>query len=130
MKKLNKILLIDDDELVNYIHQQLLILLNASDNIEIAINGKEALKVFQYENNEIPELVFLEIDMPIMNGFEFLEEIHNNHKHILEKTKFIILTKSLDILDLYKAKDYKIYGYLNKPLGKEIIYDILESFDK
>lgn len=131
MKKLNKILLVDDDELFNYIHQEILKKLNIAEKIEIAVNGKEALKYFEgVDKEQYPEIVLLDIDMPIMNGFEFLDEISTKYKNVFEKTRVIMLTSSFNQRDINRANEYKVSGYLNKPLSVEPFQEILKNINK
>lgn len=125
IRKIKSILLIDDDELFNFIHLTLLKNFKNVEKIEIAVNGKDALKFFQEKYFEIPEIVFIDIDMPNMNGFEFLQEIHKNHKYVFETTKFYMLTSSDNLSDINKAKEFNLSGYLIKPLTKEHLKEIL-----
>lgn len=129
MKKLIKILLVDDDELFNYIHLEILKKLKLAEKVEIAVNGKEALNFFKGENKEsFPEIVLLDIDMPIMNGFEFLHELSTNYEDAFNKTQIIMLTSSISQRDIDKAKEYKVSGYLNKPLNVDTFQETLKKF--
>ena len=79
-KKLNCILLVDDDKATNFLHKKIIGNNDVSENILVALNGKEAMIIIcnalidNDKNNTLPELVFLDINMPIMNGWEFMEE--------------------------------------------------------
>ena len=76
-KKLNCILLIDDDSDDNEYHEIILRKLAITEKIDIAINGVEAIKYLKTKDRVPPELIFLDINMPKMNGWEFLEEYKN-----------------------------------------------------
>lgn len=126
MRKLKKIFLIDDDETSNFLNNILLNQMNIVEKIEISKNGKEALKkVKSSQDLDWPEVILLDINMPVMDGFEFLEEFSKINKSS-GKTKVIILTSSDSKRDLEKAKNYKIAGYLNKPLTKEKLENIFK----
>ena len=77
-KKLNCILLVDDDPDDNFYHQIIINEMNIVNHIDIAINGIEAITYLKKENQIPPEIIFLDINMPKMNGWEFLEQ----YKHL------------------------------------------------
>ncbi len=126
-KKINSILLIDDDEDDNYFHQLILSEMNVTDNIQIAKNGVEALEILKkYETP--PELIFLDINMPKMNGWEFLEEyakLPSDHK---AKAIVAMLTTSQNPADKTKAKDYSIESFYSKPLTPGMLTEILNNY--
>jgi len=86
---MNKILLIDDDVPTNFYNQY--ILKKHSNNCEIIVktNGSEALEYLK--KAALPHLIFLDINMPVMNGFEFLEEAKRCFKGKWEQTKIFIM---------------------------------------
>jgi len=120
---MQSILLVDDDSLTCFLEEDLLKEMNLAEHIYIARNGKEALS-FITENcgkaadGKCPDLVLLDIFMPVMDGFEFLEEFKklNNPNH---HTRIIILTSSNDERDIEKANRYHVLGYICKPLTKD-----------
>jgi len=116
MKNLNYILLVDDDKIANHYHK-LLIKRNLNENIPVkeAYDGKEALEFIS--QNELPYLIFLDINMPGMNGFEFLDSFKSFPNK--EKAKIVMLTSSLNDKDKEKAYSYKeVDMFVNKPLHK------------
>lgn len=128
MNKINSILLVDDDQINNYINKRIIAKLNITDHISIASNGEEAIEhihKFCSHNGDCPELIFLDINMPVMNGFEFLNEF--THLNLNNKTdvKIIVLTTSTNPGDLTKLKDYDIKGFLNKPLTEKKIIEAI-----
>ena len=87
-KKLECILLIDDDDEDNFYHKIVIERMNITKRIEVAYNGLEALEFLQKESQIIPELIFLDINMPKMNGWEFLEK---------DSSFFVVCSKRLFI---------------------------------
>jgi CheY-like chemotaxis protein len=137
MDKLKNILLVDDDEITNYINSDLLRTLDISENISIAANGKEALDYLNKahsgeEGYIIPELIFLDINMPVMNGFQFLEEYY----YLVGQQKFTtivtMLTTSLIKEEVSRALSMVnlVKGYIEKPLTAEVVMEVYKKYVK
>jgi CheY-like chemotaxis protein len=135
MKKLEKILLIDDDEIANFYNQLIIEEMQIANNIVVKTNGAEALRFLedqcflgdQSSNEMCPEIIFLDVNMPVMNGLEFLEELNRkNHNHI-SSTCVVMLTSSNNTRDLEAAQKLGIRAYLNKPLTEEKIALLLNG---
>lgn len=131
-QKLNSILLIDDDHATNFIHQFAIKKTRCTENIIVVENGLEALEYLQsIENKHSPQpnIIFLDINMPIMNGWQFLEEYQKLNINKPGNIVLIMLTTSLNPDDLMKAKTFPaINGYRHKPLTADMIEGIIEEF--
>lgn len=129
MTKLHTILLIDDDKATNFIHKFVLEKENCAENIVCIENGPEALTYLKTKidgNFPHPELIFLDINMPGMNGWEFLEEYEKIDQTQKAKKIVVMLTTSTDPFDKKKAEDIKhISAFQSKPLTAEKIHEIL-----
>lgn len=128
-KKLNCILLVDDDHEDCFFHQLVINKMDMTDSIQIAQNGLEALEFLKKEGQVIPELIFLDINMPKMNGWEFLDE----YKHLdpLQKARITILmlTTSANPADLRRAQEMEdVTGYKTKPLSVEMLTEIIDNY--
>ncbi|MEM7484416.1 MAG: response regulator [Bacteroidota bacterium] len=117
-----KVFLIDDDYIFRTAADILIKVSEITDEIIPYENGLEAydaLIALKDKPEEFPELVLLDINMPVMNGWEFLEELKENPSLINERTHIYILTSSIAPEDVILSKKYEfIKGYITKPLTK------------
>jgi CheY-like chemotaxis protein len=126
-KKIRSILLVDDDEITN-IYNKLVIQKNYSVNEIIeAKNGLEAItfikKLQQEERGSLPDIIFLDLNMPILNGWDFIEE-YTSLK--VKRSKIFILTSSPNPDDEDRARKYSVVsGYYTKPLTNTYLNQIL-----
>lgn len=126
MKRVDSVLLVDDDPICNFISSTLLRHLHVAKDIHTASNGKEALR-FLKENAAIktvtvfPEIIFLDLNMPVMDGFDFLEQLNKTMPAYANVSKIYILTSSESPLDIDRCRYYDIAGYISKPLNEEKI---------
>ncbi len=127
-KKLNCVLLVDDSDADNEFHQIIIERQGITENIRIAENGLKALEYLKDEAQLKPDLIFLDINMPRMNGWEFLE----NYKHLNVTHKQIIivmLTTSANPADIERAqKIAEVNGFKVKPLTAEMLDEIMETY--
>lgn len=131
-KKLNCILLIDDDRATNYLNEMIIKKLDCTNSIVVAQSAIEALDYLSSinENGELfPELIFLDINMPAINGWEFLKEFKVKFGDKKDKMKIVMLTTSVNPNDREKASTLSEISYfMNKPLGVNDVQDILKKF--
>lgn len=127
--KLECILLIDDDEATNYLHKMIIDKSDCTKECVVAENGLEALELLQAKKNPLkPDLIFLDINMPKMDGWEFLIEYKNIYK-IPNSTILIMLSTSIHSNDKKKAESIEeINGFVNKPLSKETIQEVMRTY--
>lgn len=135
-KKLNCVLLIDDDLGTNFINQIFIKKANITDNIQTVLNGKEAIDFItnkgKYEKvGNIfaqPMLTLLDINMPVMDGWEFLEAYKNLEVYQKGQIVIVMLTTSLNLDDKKRAENISdVSGFKNKPLTLQIIEDIMQK---
>lgn len=127
MKKLKSVLLVDDDSTSNFMAQLLLEDLNIAEQISTTLNGQEALDYIQIHcaAGNCPNLILLDINMPVMNGFEFLE--YFRRLPVSSQIQVVMLTSSVYHKDLEKAKSYQINYYVSKPLTTEKLKEIFSD---
>lgn len=129
-KKVNCTLLVDDDEITNFLNKRLINKLQISDEVRVVINGAEAIKFIEEqskEGKECPELILLDINMPVMNGFEFLTAYDTLKFDNKENVKVIMLSTSSNPSDLEKLQQHKVSGFINKPLTEKNLMEAVEA---
>jgi|SRR6185437_9708038 len=128
MKRINCVLLVDDDNINNFINERLLKKLNITNHVKVAMNGEEALDFLKNNNENLhPELILLDINMPVMDGFEFLQEYKKLTPNGHTQPYIIMLTTSTNPNDVDKVKKSDITGYINKPLTESKIMEIVQK---
>ena len=133
MNKLTTTLLVDDDETTNFVNQMLLEDMGVTEDVLVANNGQEALELVRQRCQEglCPELILLDINMPVMNGFEFLEEYEQLSFPNKQSVVVVMLTTSLNPQDMDRLRDLPNEGFLNKPLNEKVLKELLRKhFDK
>jgi CheY-like chemotaxis protein len=126
-RKMN-VLLVDDDRIYNFLNEHTVKAIGLANHIYVALNGREALEMFsKYLKGliEFPELILLDLNMPIMNGFEFIEAFEKLNLPNKDKIKIIVVTSSEDPKDLQRAKNLGMKHYLNKPITPDALRTIV-----
>ncbi len=131
MVKIDRILLIDDDNISNFLNVRLIKKLKLSSEVKIANNGQEALvylKEVKSEKVPSPSLIFLDINMPVMNGLDFINSFKNTrawHK----KTVIIVLSSSENRSDIDILKESNLISdFLVKPLTEEKMQEVANKY--
>lgn len=129
---LNKVLLIDDSEAINYIHNYILKELGIVQEIIIRENGADALAYLLdliASNTPLPELIFIDINMPKMNAWEFFEAYQKIDLDIRRQSHVILMTSSIDPADMAKAQDIPdIEAIKDKPFDETVLKELLTRF--
>jgi CheY-like chemotaxis protein len=128
MTKLKRVLLVDDDPVSIFLLKGMLEKLQVTESIHTAKNGEQALKLIAELINaqeHCPELIFLDINMPVMNGFEFMELF--NHLDLKDSVNIVVLTSSQDERDIKRMNDLGIKKIIPKPLNKTEVMEIVDD---
>ena len=123
---LETILCIDDDPITLMLCKMVITKALFSNEIATAKNGEEALKYYDSLKTtstiKKPQLIFLDLNMPVMNGWEFLDSFVTAEYSEYHDTKVIILSSTIDPQDLEKSKKYPmVIDFLSKPISKEML---------
>jgi CheY-like chemotaxis protein len=132
-RKLSSILLIEDDEVTNYINRTVIERMDCAAHVHVAWNGTDALEYLkacrQTAGSVQPELILLDINMPGLNGWEFLEEYNKLETAEKGQVVVVMLTTSLNPEDKRRADDNPaINGLKNKPLTAALMEEILTQY--
>lgn len=136
MKNINCILLVDDDESDNFFHTLTIKEAEFCNQIKVVTDGRFALdyilNAVNPENHAAypkPDIIFLDINMPRMSGFDFLDEYVQLDETFTSDILIIMLTTSLNPYDMERAMKYKVVkDYRNKPLTPEMLQEIREKY--
>lgn len=129
---IKKILCVDDDPITLMLYKMVIAKATLAETVIVAKNGQEALEYYESkkteEENEYPELIFLDLNMPIMGGWEFLDNFtEKRFSPINDKTKIIVLSSTIDPKDIEKVKNYPIIiDFISKPVTKEMLEKLKE----
>ncbi|MCG8372167.1 MAG: response regulator [Balneolales bacterium] len=136
MKVFNLILLVDDSEEDNFFHRRVLLKANVTKHIVECIDGEDAILYLKKEGKysdwnktyHIPDIIFLDINMPKVDGFEFLEAYKALPAEIKEGLIIVMISTSQNPKDQEKAKSYnEVADFITKPLDEEQIKKIIEQ---
>lgn len=136
MEKIRNVLLIDDDTISSWLNQAMLERTALVEHIESISDGKSAIEFLQQccsnpsdVTTSYPDLIFLDLDMPVVNGFDVLDALQKSENSAwLIRDRVIVLTTSINNKDLERANTYHIHDYLIKPLTETKIKGVLERF--
>lgn len=128
MSQLKKILLVDDDEAFNFLNRIAIKDYDVNCQVDETMDGKAALDYLE-KTKQCPDVILLDVNMPVMDGFEFLEHFEKQNK-CNNFSKIFILTSSLRDEDRMKSLNNKaVKGYFDKPLTTAHIKKILADFE-
>jgi CheY-like chemotaxis protein len=129
-KKLKCVLLVDDDGTTNFINYRIIYKLNIAEKIHTEINGEKALNFLQFysenNHNNCPELIILDLKMPVLDGFGVLEYLQIKKFANKDRVKIIVLTTSMYAEDLQILKRFNV-EYISKPLTERKFLNLLEN---
>jgi CheY-like chemotaxis protein len=127
MRSKKPILLVEDDSIDVMTVKRALKEINVANKLVTAANGEEALAYLRDEKNEKPCIMLLDLNMPKMNGLEFLSEIKKDE--VLKKIPAIILTTSKEDHDRLKSFSLSAAGYMIKPVDFRQFVDVMRAIN-
>jgi CheY-like chemotaxis protein len=127
------ILIIDDDEINNFIAAKLINKIPPLAIVNTCLNGQEGIDYVKSKlknQDEFPDIIFLDINMPLMNGWDFLEEYELIKASIKKKVVINMLSSSVYNDDISKADTFEtVNKFISKPLTVEKIKDLYQTIE-
>ena len=116
-------MLVDDNEIDNFTNKRLLETYNFAAHIIVTGGGKSGIDFLSScKDEELPNIILLDIMMPIMDGFQFLDEFAKQRDAVKKTCKIVMLSTSESFKDLNRAnKSPYVYKFLNKPLSEQML---------
>jgi len=125
MKKGINVCLIDDDKIYVFAMNRILKNLQLCDSVVSHQNPELALEAFANDPNNVPDIIMVDINMPVMDGWQFLRKYEQLSEKWPKKPSIYLVSSSVDEADLEKVKSYQMLnGYLTKPIGEEKLRSI------
>jgi CheY-like chemotaxis protein len=125
------ILIIDDDEINNFIAAKLIKKVESKSIVNTCLNGLEGidyLKGLLNNQEQIPDVIFLDINMPVKNGWEFLDEYENFKSSIQKEINIYMLSSSVYNDDIKKSETYSdVKRFISKPLTLEKLENLITN---
>jgi CheY-like chemotaxis protein len=130
MQKVERLLLVDDDYVSNMLTEMTIKEMHLFiTTFQVTANGQEALDYLEItartDPSAFPQLILLDLNMPVMDGFEFLEKVTQLKLPYIPH--IIVLSSSSSLADLERAAAFPIVGYLNKPVRAEMLLPLLQK---
>jgi CheY-like chemotaxis protein len=121
------ICLIDDDRIYQFTARRIIELVNPAQRVLNFFNGKEAIRQPNLAVDTLPDIIFLDINMPVMNGWEFLED-YNAIKNMFPKNIAIyMVSSSIDEKDRLRSQHFGVTDYIEKPINQQMMRQILDA---
>jgi CheY-like chemotaxis protein len=123
------VLLVDDDRIFNLLSKKALGRIGAVQEVHTAINGKEAIDLINdyfQGSKTLPDIILLDLNMPIMDGYSFIEAFRKLNVQGREKVKIIVVTSSQDPKDIERVRALGITEYLTKPVSEKDLWSALQ----
>ncbi|MCW5514922.1 response regulator [Muriicola sp. Z0-33] len=134
MNKIQSSCIIDDDPIFIYGTKRIMKEVHFCDDVLVYSNGQEAIEGLTAINEQgdvLPSVIFLDLNMPIMNGWEFLELFTKLPNHNIDDVTIYIISSSIDPRDLERVQNYNIvHNYILKPITHKDLEGVMEALEQ
>lgn len=131
MKQIDTLMMVDDDQVYLYLAKKAILDAGVTRNIMLMYNGRDALDYLEknrQSETELPELIFLDLTMPVMDGWEFLEEYTQLQPRIGKPIIIYVVSSSISPDDIERARNIStVTDYLIKPVTREMYLEIVKN---
>jgi CheY-like chemotaxis protein len=128
MPTFNRVLLVEDDPITVMVCDRIIKMNDFASEVKSCENGQYALdylKKKSADGEELPDIIFLDINMPVMNGWDFLDELENIKGTLSKLPRIFILSSTVDPEDYSRAKSFStVEDFISKPLEKDYLETI------
>ncbi len=123
--KFDRVLLIDDNDIDNFINERMITTNFFANRVIVKNSGESALNYLRENaeiDNNLPQVIFLDLNMPVMDGFAFLSEYESLSDKVKTNCKVIVLSSSISPEDINRASTNPlVVKYVNKPLNEKYL---------
>lgn len=134
MRKINMSCIIDDDPIFVYGTKKVMKEVDFCSDVIVYNNGQDAingLRNLVEEKKELPSLIFLDLNMPVMDGWDFLDDFITIPNNNIEKVHVYVISSSIDANDFIRARNYEVVNnYILKPITPEDLVAVLKMLSK
>lgn len=135
LDKLNRVLCVNDNEITLFILKRTLGKSNFAEKITTRTDGREALNYCQqlidsdeYQDGNYPKVIFLDLHMPVMDGWEFMDKFSTDIWPFFKDTRIVITSQSIDVRDSIRAKQHPfVIDFLKQSISAEYLMKLNES---
>ncbi|MGR6087233.1 MAG: response regulator [Arcticibacter sp.] len=125
MARFAHVLLVDDNEIDNFINERIIVSSGFCANVVVKFSADAALEYLREVSSDpaqVPDVIFLDLNMPVKDGFGFLADFASLNNNVKSKSKVIVLSSSISPDDINRASvNPHVYKYLNKPLSEKYL---------
>ncbi|MEQ9188698.1 MAG: response regulator [Cryomorphaceae bacterium] len=129
-----KVCVIDDDDIYQFLLKKELKHTHMVDRINVFTDGQKAIDYFmenRHSQDHLPDVIFLDINMPIMNGWQFLDEFKMLKQKLNKKITIYLVSSSFDDRDISRSKEYaEVTDYIIKPVKRSNLISVLEEITR
>ena len=131
MRPINLVTIVDDDDVYSFVERKIIEETNLSEKIKIFSNGLDALSYIKLNSHNapcLPEIILLDLNMPIMDGFQFLEEFAKIKAELDKKINIFVVSSSVSQVEIDKINAINdVSHFIIKPITKEIFEKMVEA---